>query len=214
MTDTGARTATTTTRRSYRSQRRAQQAARTREAVLAAATYLFSTRGWSGTAMRDVAAEADVSVETVYSGFGSKIDLLLAAVDVGVVGDDEPVALAERPEFTALGQGSLTERAAAGGRLTAAVNQRTAGLHRALRQAAGADPSAAARLREIEERRRTTVEKGAALAAGRPVTAEERDGVWAVTGSEVYDLLVETSGWPVARYEAWVGDTVRRLLTR
>ena len=42
--------------------------------------------------MRDIAKDAGVAVETVYANFGSKTELLMTAIDVGVVGDAEPVA--------------------------------------------------------------------------------------------------------------------------
>lgn len=67
--------------------------------MLTAATELFSTQGWAVTSVRDVANAAGISVETVYSALGSKILLLLARVDVDVVGDDTGLALAERSEF-------------------------------------------------------------------------------------------------------------------
>jgi AcrR family transcriptional regulator len=73
-------------RRAYRSARSRQQAAQTRTVVLAAATALFGDRGWSATGMRDVANEAGVAVETVYANFRTKAELLLAAIDVGVLG--------------------------------------------------------------------------------------------------------------------------------
>jgi len=93
-------------RRAYRSPRREQQAAETRAMVVAAAARLFGERGWAGTGMRDVARAAGVSVETVYASFRSKADLLLAAIDVAVVGDAAPVPLDQRPEFAALGSGT------------------------------------------------------------------------------------------------------------
>ena len=71
-------------RRTYRSTRRREQAAETQAAILEAATRLFGERGWAATGMRDVARQAGVSVETVYTGFGSKSDLLMAAIDVAV----------------------------------------------------------------------------------------------------------------------------------
>ncbi len=55
--------------------------------------------------MRDIATPAGVSVETVYAHFGSKIDLFNTVLDVAVVGDDDPVALVDRPEFAALSTG-------------------------------------------------------------------------------------------------------------
>ena len=91
----------------------------TRLVVVAAAARLFAERGWSGTSVRDVAREAGVSVETVYASVGSKARLLMRAIDVGVVGDDAPVPLAERPEFVALGQGDRTARLEATARMLA-----------------------------------------------------------------------------------------------
>lgn len=199
-------------RRPYRSVRRQQQAAETRDAVLAAAGRLFADRGWAATGMRDIAAEADVAVETVYANFRSKADLLVAALEAAVVGDTLEVPLAERAQFLALAQGGLSDRAAAAARLTTGINQRTAGLARALAHAAGSDAVLAGRLRENEERRRISVREGAEMVAGRTVTQRECDGLWAVAGVEVYLLLTELSGWSTQQYESWLAETILRLL--
>lgn len=199
-------------RRPYRSARRQQQAAETRDAVLTAAGRLFAERGWAATGMRDVAADAGVAVETVYANFRSKADLLRAAIDVAVVGDTAEVPLADRPEFTALAEGDFAARAAAAARLNAGINRRTAGLHRALAHAAGADAALAERRRENEERRRISVRQGAEMVAGRAVSQRECDGVWAVAGVEVYLLLTEIRGWSDEQYESWLADTILRLL--
>ena len=199
-------------RRAYRSPRREQQAAETRASVLDAAMLLFADRGWAGTGMRDVAREAGVSVETVYANFPSKSELLMAAIDVAVVGDAEPVSLDQRREFTALGQGGREQRARAAARLVTGIHRRTAGVNLALREAAASDPEAARRLREGEQRRRTNVEQGASLVAGRAVTAEECDGLWAVTDVEVYRLLTDLRGWTAEQYETWLADVIERLL--
>lgn len=200
--------------RRYESPRRAEHAAQTRAAVLDAAWRLFAERGWAGTGMRDVARAAGVAVETVYSNFGSKADLLLAALDVAIVGDDRSIPVAGRPEFAALGRGSLAERARAAARLVRTINERTCGIQQALREGAANDAGSglAARLIEGEERRRTNVEEGVELVAGRPVSDTERDGIWAVLSMEVYRLLVAQSGWSAARYEEWLGETIIRLL--
>lgn len=198
--------------RRYSSKRRELQAAETRASVLAAAAELFGERGWAGTGMRDVARRAGVAVETVYANFRSKGDLLLAAVDVGVVGDDAPVALADRPEFAALAVGDRAARAAAAARLMVGIQRRTAGVHQALREAAASDATLAARFRDDEERRRTNVQQGASLVAGRPASARERDGLWAVLSIEVYRMLIDLAGWTAEQYEAWVADVVLRLI--
>jgi len=180
--------------------------------VLEAARRLFDENGWAGTGMRDVARTAGVSVETVYSNFGSKAELLLAAIDLAVVGDLQPIPLGERPEFAALAHGSLAERAAAGARLVGQIHERTHGIGKALREAAAADAELDERLAEGEERRRINVEQGARLVAGRAISDTERDGLWAVLSMEVYRLLVERTGRSPARYEQWLADTMVRLL--
>jgi AcrR family transcriptional regulator len=180
--------------------------------VVDAAIRLFSDNGWAGTGMRDVARVAGVAVETVYSNFGSKADLLLAALDVAVVGDSQPIPLGERPEFAALGRGPLSARTAAAARLVRQIHERTSGIGRALREAAAGDVELAKRLADGEERRRLNVEQGAQLIAGRPITDTVRDGLWAVLGMEVYELLVVRAGWSAARYEEWLADTIGRLM--
>lgn len=199
-------------KRAYKSPMREQQAAATRAAIVAAAVELFVRDGWAATGMRNVAAAAGVSVETIYSHFRSKADLLMAGIDIAVVGDAEPVALADRPEFAALAQGTATERAAAGARLQTHIQRRTVALHLVLRQAASADAALGARMRADEERRRRTVEQACALVAGRPVTREERDGLWALLSVEVWHLLIDLSGWSEEQYQAWLEKAILRLL--
>lgn len=199
-------------RRAYRSPRREQQAAETRAMVASAAARLFGERGWAATGMREVARAAGVSVETVYASFRSKGDLLLAAIDVAVVGDVAPVPLDQRPEFAALGSGTRRQRARATASLVAGINQRTAGVVLALREAGASDAELAERRREREQRRRINVEQGAALVAGRAVTAEEVDGLWALVAVEVYQMLTELRGWTPQQYENWLADVIERLL--
>jgi AcrR family transcriptional regulator len=204
--------AQTRERRRYESPLRAEQAARTRAAVLDAAGRLFAANGWAGTGVRDVARAAGVAVETVYTAFGSKTDLLLAAIDVAVVGDLDPVALGDRPEFAALGRGPRAARARAAAHLVRDINERLAGIGKAFREAAVGDATLAQRLVEAEDRRRVSVGQAADLVAGRPVTDTERDGLWAVVSLEVHDLLVQRTGWSGDAYESWLADAIERLL--
>ena len=201
-------------RRPYRSARRQQQAAETRALVLAAATSLFADRGWSATGMRDIAKEAGVAVETVYASFGSKTELLLTAIDVGVVGDAEPVPLAQRPEYAALGVGSFDDRITTAARMLTGINERTWGLRRALNEAAGSEPQLAAKLRELERRRRDDVREGAEMVVGRPVENDVVDGLWVVMGADAFYLLTQIRDRSEEDYERWLARTIRRLLNR
>lgn len=200
------------TRQRYHSPRRREGAAQTRVAVLEAATQLFGEHGWAGTGMRDVAHVARVAVETVYSNFGSKTELLSAALDVAVVGDRLPIALAERPEFAELANGPLATRARSAARLVRQIHERTYRLGRALREAAASDAELEKQLAELEERRRINVEQGAHLVARRPLSDTERDGLWAVLSMEVFQLLVERAGWSADAYEDWLAGTIGRLV--
>jgi hypothetical protein len=92
------------------------------------------------------------------------------------------------------------------------INARTAGLLKALREAAAGDESLAALLVEREVRRRSDIEAGLRLMAGRSVTRVEAEGIWAVMSVEVHDLLVEQAGWTPTAYEDWLTDTITRLL--
>ena len=85
-------------KRVYNSPLRAEQALRTRAAVLDAAGRRFLGQGYAATTMKDVAAAAGVSVQTVF-GQGGKAALLLACVDRALVGDDEQAPLARRELF-------------------------------------------------------------------------------------------------------------------
>jgi AcrR family transcriptional regulator len=53
----------------------------TREAILAAAKRLFAERGFDGASMRAIAAEAGVDAALITHFFGSKANLLAAAID-------------------------------------------------------------------------------------------------------------------------------------
>jgi AcrR family transcriptional regulator len=197
-------------RRRYRSPHRAQQAERTRAAVIAAATRLFTADGWAATGMRDIAREAGVATETVYAHFSSKTGLFQQAMDVAVVGDAALVPLAGRPEFTAVGQGTRADRIAGAALLVTEVHQRTAGFAKALREAASSDGAIAEMLKATRERQRRDIAAGAEAVMGRKPTPRERDGLWALLSVEVYVLLVEESGWSNKKYKAWVAEMLER----
>jgi AcrR family transcriptional regulator len=175
---------------------------------------LFVAHGWAATGMREVAATAGVSIETVYSHFSSKRGLLRAVVDVVAVGDDAPVPLAERPEFLAMGRGRRPARVQAAAQLLAALQVRTAAIAKLLREAAPADEEIAEMLRSTRDRQRRDVAQALELIVGRRPTAAERDGVWAIVSPEVYLLLVEESGWTPEQYEVWMAATLDGAIPR
>lgn len=187
-------------------------AERTRADVLAAATQLFAERGWAGTSVRDVARAAGCSVETVYASVGSKRELLKVALDVAVVGDDEPVPLLERPEFRATQHGSVGERARAAAGLGASIYRRTARLDRVLDQARSSDAELAELWRRDRADYRASIRALLTAVTDRPVADTEVDAMAAVLSSAVYFALTDESGWSDEQYRSWAADAIVRLL--
>src|SRR5919107_608151 len=85
-------------RRPYQSRLREEQARSTRRAIVTAAGDLFVELGWSRTTIDAVADRAGVSRKTVFTSVGGKAALLKLAFDWALAGDDEPVAIADRPD--------------------------------------------------------------------------------------------------------------------
>jgi hypothetical protein len=62
---------------------------------------LFLTQGYAATTIDAIAAAAHVSRRTVFNAVGGKVVLLKLALEWAIVGDDEPVPLADRPAWRA-----------------------------------------------------------------------------------------------------------------
>jgi AcrR family transcriptional regulator len=179
-----------------------------------AARHLFVTKGWFGTGMREVAAEAGVAMETLYGYFSSKRVLLKEVVDTAVVSDAVPAPVAERPDLAAIGRGRRAERTAAAARILTANYRSAAALARVIREAAPTDEDTADMLRAARDHQRGDVAGVLELIVGRAPTVAERDGIWALTSPEVYLLLIEVSGWSGDQYEAWIAETLERVIPR
>src|SRR5580704_8018499 len=75
---------------------------RTRAAVVAAARSLFLERGYAATTIEAIGDLSDTPQATVYRLFSSKLGILKAVLDVSIAGDDEAIAMADRPQVRAL----------------------------------------------------------------------------------------------------------------
>jgi AcrR family transcriptional regulator len=209
----------TAVKRSYSSPRRAAQASRTRESIRTAAGRLFVHQGYVATTLAEVAREASVSERTVYAAFPSKAALFQHVLGVAIVGDEERVALADRPESR-----SLLVQDDAHALLTEVVSQATALLERAgdlimvSVEAAGADPDMRAAADAGSEatyaHHLSLTRRLAQLAGLRPgMTARTAADLMYTLGSpHVHHLLRRQRGWSRSRYQTWLEATLKDQL--
>ena len=201
--------------RPYRSERREQQAAATRLAIVEAARRLFVDRGYSGTTVDAIAAEAGVAAVTVYATFGSKRGVLNHLVDVSVGGDERPIRLLDREGPRAVAHETDQRRQvamfAAG---IAEIMARMSPVFEVLRLAAPGDQEIALLLERLHRGRLegmtffvNSVAANGPLRKGltRRVAAET---VWALSSPDVHRLLTVRLGWSSDQYMKWLRDTV------
>jgi AcrR family transcriptional regulator len=198
-------------RRPYQSKLRDEQARATRRAVVDAAHHLFVEVGWSRTTIDAVAERAGVSRKTVFTSVGGKAALLKLALDWALVGDDEPVPLAERPVIMELErQTDPSTLVALWARLVAELEQRAAPLAGVLATAADGDPEAAEVHATSERNRlggaRSFVERLDAIGGLRPGLDRARAvaAAHAIMDPAVCRTLMKEHGWSREEYADWV----------
>ncbi|MGX6602240.1 TetR family transcriptional regulator [Micromonosporaceae bacterium Da 78-11] len=205
--------------RRYVSPRRQEQAQLTRRAILDAAAKLFVDPGYAATSLTAVAVEAGVAVQTLYAVFGNKRQLLSDLVDVTLAGDDEQVALPDRPFVAEIRElAGLRPKLARFARHLTETHARQLPVMLALAGAATADADAAA----IWRKNLTERHRGMLMFAGDlEVTGEVRlgreeaaDVLWLAQDIRNYDWLVSQRGWSTERFERWYVDSVAAVLTR
>ena len=205
--------------RPYDSSRRQEQARQTRRAVLDAARRVFLERGYASTTVAAIAAEAGVSVETVYKAFGNKPGLVKAVFDVAIVGDDEPVPMLQRElvRRTTAEPDARRKLLMYGQHLTESA-PRHVPVQLLVRSAAASDPGAAGVWEQMQAERLTGMtvfarhlHEGGHLRVGVSVE-EARDVLWTYNSAEVYELLVIGRGWSPERYGRWVAEALMAAL--
>jgi AcrR family transcriptional regulator len=186
-----------------------------RAAVVDAARRLFLERGYGATTVEAISEEAAVPPATVYRLFSSKHGILKALFDVSIVGDDQDVPMADRPQLRSLASDGDPERQLAGFvQVVLQVNERVAPLYRILVSAAGTDPEAAALLDDLTRQRQQgqrMISRRLARAGALRPELRERDAadlVHAFLSPELYGLLVVDRGWKPERYARWLERTL------
>jgi AcrR family transcriptional regulator len=190
-----------------------------RRAVLDAAGDLFRERGYGATTIDAISSASDIPQATVYRLFASKQGILKALLDQSIAGDDEPVAVADRPHVQSMLRAPQPEDLLA--RLAAVsvdINRRTAPIYRVLVSAASADTEVAALLDELTRQRQAGQGRVAsALAETNALRSgfdahDAADIIHALASPELYGLLVIDRSWPPDRYERWLAETLAQQL--
>ena len=197
--------------RAYDATRRRAGAEARRVRVIAAARDRFLTTGYAATTVAAVAADAEVSVDTIYKSFGGKLGLLEAAWWRALEGRDGRPA-EERADAAALaGDARSTIRTWA--TLSAEVAGETSRLFALIRALAVVDPAVHDLYQRIEHSRSERMTHNAQLLAAtgalRPELSLEqaRDILLAVSG-HLPEPLLDRAGWSNTAYV----DLVDRLL--
>jgi hypothetical protein len=156
----------------------------------------------------------------VYRLFSSKLGILRALLEVSIGGDDQPIAVQQRPSVAAVLRETDPQKALAGfAAITAGINQRTNDVYNVLSRAADADPEAAELLGTLRQQRDDgqgrivrALHRKHALRAGLR-EQEAADIVHAIMAPEVYRLLVHERSWTPDRYHQWATRTLIQQLT-
>jgi TetR/AcrR family transcriptional regulator of autoinduction and epiphytic fitness len=201
-------------KRRYDSPTRDAAAKATRLRILDAAHEVLTERGYAGTTVRAIADRADVSVKTVEATFGTKVNLFKTLVDVRIAGDDEPVAISDRPVVAEMvAEPDPVRMLEMNAAFMADINRRLYVVNR-IAHAAGPE------LEEFLVVSRAQRREGAAamvgiLATKAPlrVDADEAiDTVWVLMDPFNYDQATNHLGWSHDRYVGWLFDASVRLL--
>jgi AcrR family transcriptional regulator len=200
---------------------RRTRARATRRRITDAAAALFIAQGYGQTTLEQIAERAGVAVQTVYFHFGNKRTVLKEAVDVAAVGDDEPVALLERPWFERVQEESDPHRVIAMWVGNArSILERVGPVMGVVRDAAVTDADMAAQWDTNEAQRlaayRTLarlLDERDALQPGMSV-ADATDIIFALLGLETYLLLTTRRSWSAEKWQRWVTGTLTAALLR
>lgn len=208
-----------TSKRTYDSSRRKEQARITQLMISEAARKLFIARGYSGATFELIALEAGVAVETVYAAYRNKRGILSRLISVSLVGDDDPTPLLQRQgPMAVMLQKDQHRQIQLFANDIAEIMVRVAPLFEVMRAAAKTEPDIADMLNKILSERveGMKVFVNALLLNGplqKGLTLElASETIWAITSGEVFTLLVRDRGWEVGKYKQWLTNTLTRLV--
>ncbi|MBP9777417.1 MAG: TetR/AcrR family transcriptional regulator [Alphaproteobacteria bacterium] len=202
-------------KRIYISETRDAKASQTRAQILKAAKQLFQTQGFDRVTIDMLAKAAEVSMPTIYAVFKSKRGVLQSLID-----DALPTE-----QFTELVDGSMKEQSPRKRlSITAKLSRQIYDAERELIDILRGALVVAPEFKELEqERERRRYERQGEYvkklmedkALVKELTLQKaRDILWALTGRDMYRMLVIERAWSSDEYEKWLGKVlIESLLT-
>lgn len=185
--------------------RRAEYAAATRTAIIAAARLLFARNGFFATKIDDIAAEARVAPATVYAVTGGKQGLIRTLVDLW---SQAPIVAQTLSQIETLTDPDEILRHTAA--VTRSMRETYGDIIRLVLSTAPHHPEVAKDLRVATKRYRDAIEAVATrlrdvggLRAGTTV-AEASDILWFYFGYSGYFTLHDDNGWTYEKSESWL----------
>ncbi|MGH3150661.1 MAG: TetR/AcrR family transcriptional regulator [Streptosporangiaceae bacterium] len=197
----------------------------TRRRLLAAARAEFAERGYAAATVIRIADRADMSVQTLYSNWGNKRNLLRAVMESSVTGvEDLPLEAGKPPAIlvATLDPGEARDPR----RLLAHLShqyrllaERAAVGWQTYRDGAGVDPDIAADWDRLDDLRRQgfqTLVSWIPAEALRPglSQAAAADTAWVIASPDTHHQLVRQAGYSYDQLEDWVRSTVTAALLR
>ncbi len=198
-------------KRRYNTALRRELAHLTRQRIIDAARRLLVKGTYSHVTIDDIANEAGVAYQTVYSVFGTKLRLAQAMLESGFHTERTDDLISHAHESS---DPEVALRI--GAQITRRFNEPCADLFRFMRESG--DPNLLQRYQEMATTRLSEVAFMAAKLeqTGRLrrslTTSEIHDVIWGMSGPDWYIQLVFERGWTPDRYEAWLGDALINLL--
>jgi AcrR family transcriptional regulator len=192
---------------------RRRQAEETKQRIVAASRKLLKSKGYSGMTIEAIANKAEVAVPTVYAVFGSKIGILAELMDEATFGPDY-----EQLVRQALETEEPHKRLRFAARIARRVHDAASSTFDLMRGAGVVAPEFAELEKKRESHRYAAQEsmidflgRSGRLRPGVNKQAA-RDILWALTGRELYRMLVRERGWTSQNYEDWLGETLTTSL--
>jgi AcrR family transcriptional regulator len=209
-----------TSKRDYDSSRRQAQAEETRRRILDVARQKFMERGYTGTTVEAIAAEADVSVQTIYAIFKNKKKLLASLMNVSpLTGVEDRTPMPERANIQAVSRERDRRRQLQRfAEIVASNLDQVAGIFEVMTDAARVEPDFERMVEKLNKQRLEHMTLAVRdFASNGPFRtgmdqAYARDIVWALTSGEVFLLLTRERGWSKEKYADWLTDMLVRAL--